>query len=126
MVEFISKQLDDNCDVSALYVDVANAFDSVNYNILLYKLNAYGFRGIINDWFSSYLNGRFQYVEMHGQKSMLRLQRSGVPQGSVLGGLLFLFYINDLANIDPDSHFILFADDTTCLVYPNEAQDNYV
>lgn len=64
-----------------------------------------------------------QYVEFDGHKSALRMLRTGVPQGSILGPLLFLFYINDLINACQDVRFILFADDTTCLTSPDRLQD---
>jgi hypothetical protein len=116
LVEHVTMNLDEHADVSALFVDVAKAFDSVNHTILLHKLYKYGFRGVVANWLFSYLNGRMQYVEVDGCKSLLRMLRTGVPQGSILGPLFFLFYVNDLPNSCPNAHFILFADDTTVLV----------
>jgi hypothetical protein len=121
LVNFITAKLDGKLDVSALYVDVSKAFDSIDHDILLRKLCAYGFRGLAGTWFTSYLSARMQYVEYNGVKSSLCALRKGVPQGSVLGPLLFLFYINDLAN-NSNYEFILFADDTTCLVSPDNLQ----
>jgi hypothetical protein len=125
LVEHVTKSLDEHKDVSALYVDIAKAFDSINHGILLHKMYKYGFRGNTHMWFTSYLQQRLQYVEVDGCKSLLRILRTGVPQGSVLGTLLFLLYINDLpACVSlPDVHFILFADDTTCLAPPNRLQE---
>ena len=90
----------------------------MDHNILLRKLELYGIRGICNKWFASYLKGRKQYVSLNGKKSDYKQVLHGVPQGSVLGPLLFIIYINDLPNALLFSNATLFADDT-CLLYSN-------
>ena len=90
----------------------SKAFDTVNHNILLSKLDHYGIRLSAKDWFSSYLSKRQQYVSYNGQKSSLSPIGCGVPQGSILGPLLFLIYINDIVHSSRYLKFVLFADDS--------------
>ena len=103
----------------SVFIDLRKAFDTCNISILLKKLEHYGFRGISLKWFSSYLNERTQYVEINGEKSSLKKITHGVPQGSVLGPILFLIYINDLPNAI-EIFSSLFADDT---IFVNSNKD---
>ena len=100
-------------------LDIRKAFDSVSHAILLNKLEHYGMRGVCHKLFSSYLENRKQYVCVNNVKSSLQKIKSGVPQGSVLGPILFLLYINDLPNALP-SPPRLFADDTFLLYSSND------
>ena len=95
------------------FIDLSKAFDTLDHNILLKKLEHYGIKGNALKLFESYLTNRSQYVEYDGVKSDLLTILTGVPQGSVLGPLLFLLYMNDIMNASTIFKLILFADDTT-------------
>ena len=96
-------------------MDLQKAFDTVDHEILLSKLDYYGIRGISNNWFKSYLSNRKQFVSINGYDSGLAEIKCGVPQGSVLGPLLFLLYINDLNQAIKFCKVHHFADDTNLL-----------
>ena len=93
-------------------MDFSKAFDTINHNILLHKLSHYGIRGKALEWFRNYLSGRKQYVSLNDQNSTLKDIKCGVPQGSLLGPLLFIVYINDFCRSSNVLSFILFADDS--------------
>ena len=98
-----------------VFVDFKKDFDTINHDILLKKLWHLGIRDNINEWFKSYLHDRKQFVSILGFKSNLITLKHGVPQGSVLGLLLFLVYINDLNKAIKHSTIYHFADDTNML-----------
>ena len=119
----ITNRIQEACDngqyACGIYVDFKKAFDTVNHNILLDKLAHYGVRGIENNWFKTYLTNRKQHVTVSGQTSDNALIEFGVPQGSVLGPLLFLIFINDLSQAIKFSRARHFADDTNLLLVDN-------
>ena len=116
LTEMIRHALDNSNFACGIFIDLQKAFDTVSHDILLKKLEHYGIRGIANNWFKSYLSNRQQFVSINGFKSRHQGMEYGVPQGSVLGPLLFLVYINDLHKAVKYSTVHHFADDTNLLV----------
>ena len=106
------KSIENGDHVVGVYLDFSKAFDTVNHTILLTKLHHYGIRGQALNWFKSYLDNRKQFVTYNDVRSTLKNMPCGVPQGSILGPLLFLIYINDLANVCKFTMPIFFADDS--------------
>lgn len=119
MCDKITEARDNNLFSIGVFFDLSKAFDTVNHDILFKKLEHYGVRGICLDWLRDYLNGRRQCVLYNGQVSHILDIKCGVPQGSILGPLLFLIYVNDISNTSPLLQFIMFADDTNVFMSNN-------
>ena len=115
LTESITKAPDEGNFFYGLFVDLEKAFDTVDHNILLKKQDHYGVRGTSNKWFESYLTDRKQFVSINGFNLNISAITRGVPQGSVLGPLLFLISINDLNAAIKDCKVHHFADDTNLL-----------
>ena len=112
-IDFITRALDSKEHVLGLFLDLRKAFDTVDTTILLSKLHYYGIRGTALAWFNSYLSDRTQSVKFNNVISQQSSINMGVPQGSILGPLLFILYINDITSSLSQAKPILFADDTT-------------
>ncbi|KAI8483419.1 hypothetical protein Bbelb_388820 [Branchiostoma belcheri] len=115
LVDEWAKSIDDpntSCS-AAVFLDVRRAFDTVWHDGLIYKLSRYGVKGPLNNWFADYLAGRQQRVVINGVASTWGSTQAGVPQGSILGPLLFLVFINDIKELPCSSNINCFADDTS-------------
>ena len=120
-VDIVTNALDRGGTVLCVSLDLSKAFDTVNHMILMEKCDKYGIRGVAKEGLISYLNGRKQCVSYNGIKSKKEMISYGIPQGSILGPLLFLIFINDLTAVSNESRPILFANDTNIFfVYKNK------
>ena len=119
LVDKVTKSQDIGDIVITLLIDLKKAFDTIDHRILLRKLYSYGIRGSMFKWMESYLTDRSQYVVFDGKVSQTRGIKCGVPQGSILGPLLFIISVNDICNVSPMLFKILYADDTCVLISGN-------
>ena len=113
LVESLYESLNAKLNCINIFIDFKKAFDTINHSILLKKMEAYGIRGSPLELIGSYLQNRKQFVKINQSFSSAGQLSRGIPQGSVLGPLLFLVFINDLPNLSNQYQTILFADDTT-------------
>ena len=113
LVDKIMNHLDKAETPFCFFLDLSKAFDTLNHEILLKKLQHYGVQGTALNWFKSYLSNRVQFVEIDGITSRSKNIDNGVPQGSILGPLLFIIYMNDINNASHKFQAILYADDTS-------------
>ena len=112
-IDFVHKGLTDKQNVGAVFMDLSKAFDVMNHDILEVKLKHYGFRGIFLKLLMSFIRERKYFVNINGRNSEIENVNIGVPQGSTLGPLLFLLYVNDMVNCSSILNFTQFADDIT-------------
>ena len=113
LVDRIHKEIDENKIPFSVFLDLSKAFDTLDHDIFLHKLQYYGITGTALDRLRSYLTERYQYVDYNGASSSMKLLTTGVPQGSILGSLLFIIYMNDIHTVSNNFNFIFYADDTT-------------
>ena len=118
----LTKAFDNRELVLGVFRNFSKAFDTVNHAILLQKLNHYGIRGCSLKWLESYISNRTQYVSYNDATLKLATIKCGVPQGSILGPLLFLIYINDLFQVCKSTSPFLFSDDSNLFLSGNDPQ----
>lgn len=123
LLDRVFRAWEDKSYALSVFMDLAKAFDSIEHGILLGKLDTLGVRGVALDWFCSYLGGRSQFVDVDRSRSRPQLVRYGVPQGSVLGPLLFNIFINSLIDTPMQGNLVLYADDSTLVVRGASAED---
>ena len=123
LTENIFSSLDEKQFCMGIFIDLRKAFDTVDHEILVEKLEFYGLRGTSGNFLRSYLSNRSQYVRINDTDSDVLYVKCGVPQGSVIGPILFNLYINDMMNSTEKLKFVLFADDTN-LFYSGRYDDN--
>ena len=116
LIDKIMSVLNEGDYVLGVFLDLSKAFDTVDHNILLMKLYKYGIRGVAYDWIKNYLEERMQYLSFNKHASSTMDIKCGVPQGSILGQLLFLIYVNDLSSVSSILFTLLFANDTNVFV----------
>ena len=112
-VEKVNSAIDKHESTLGVFIDMQKAFDTVDHKILLRKLQCYGIRVLALDWIKSYLANRCQYLCYKNSNSELKNIKCGVPQGSILGPVLFILYINDMCEVSKLLNIILFADDSS-------------
>lgn len=121
--EYILSQLDRVNMVLRLFIDLTKAFDHINHNLLVRKVERYGIRGVAASFIKSYLKDRNQIVALHGFSSEPCRVKSGVPQGSILGPFLFNIYVNDIIGVSSCAKFIIYADDTSIFFHGKLAHE---
>ena len=123
VLEDVVEGIDLGCRTGVALCDLSRAFDCVSRDILIQKLSIYGFRGIGLKLLASYLSERTQYVSLDNRRSTILRQVHGVPQGSILGPVLFLLYANDLPDCVTNASTLIFADDTAIYTSHQKIED---
>ena len=126
LIDRVTAAFEKKITTLGIFLDLSKAFDTIDHKILLHKLRHYGVRGTALDWFESYLTGRTQQVcfNDHASNNINAINFS-IPQGSILGPLLFIIYANDFPNCLKNGTSLSFADDTSILISGNNAKSTF-
>ena len=117
LIHKITEAFENKQSSLGIFLDLTKAFDTIDHTIMLHKLHHYGIRGTAFEWFKSYLSGRSQQVEISDRVlSDINFLNYSIPQGSILGPLLFIIYVNDFSSCLHYSSSVSFADDTSVLL----------
>ena len=122
-LEQVKQSLDKGNIVGAVFLDLKRAFDTVNHDLLVSKLVSFNFSERSISWFQSYLVGREQCTVINSYKSSFRTIQTGIPQGTILGPILFSLYINNLPEVCPEANLQMYADDTVVHVSGKTSQE---
>ena len=122
-IDKLYNSLDKKRTCIGVFLDLSKAFDTIDHAILLNKLHYYGIRGTTLNWIDSYLSNRYQYTSYRNTQSNYERIQCGVPQGSILGPLLFILYVNDICHVSETAKIILFADDTN-IFFESDSNNN--
>ena len=114
----IPRNIDQGCLTCAVFIDLRKAFDTVNHEVLLKKLRGLGVTNLEYEWFKNYLENCTQVVEFHGVLSSTESVCVGVPQGSILGLLLFILHLNDLHGVTIKCSVLMYADESVIFFQP--------
>ena len=123
LIETWKKAIDSGYKIGVIFVDFKKAFDTVDHQVLKYKLQAVGIVGDLHEWIVDYLSDQKQYVEINGVRSSIRIVEIGVPQGSLLGPRLYAVYANDLPDATVLGYIHMFADDTMIYYIGKEIEE---
>ena len=124
LVDELCKSVDSQDVVTGVFLDLSKAFDAIPHHVLIHKLQSYGIRGNQLKLMESYLSNRRQFVSLDGVNSEIKAVNLGVPQGSVLGPLLFVIFINEIGDLDLFGEVYLYADDTSITYAANDVSIN--
>ena len=123
LLENIIQKTDNGFHVATVFIDLRKAFDTVDHQILLKKLHDMGIQGPAQRLLKSFLEKRQQYVTVNGAKSTIKIVKSGIPQGSVLGPLLYLLYVESISQINLSAKYYMFADDTVLVISEKDTKN---